>query len=227
MQVKSPNGESTIDTLLADTVALPWDDLERRPFERGDVLIREGDEWPGLDLLAAGRAVLVRGCHAHEQVLGVLHRGDALDVAPLVLAAERCWFTVRAVEPGYLYRLSAEQACCLAAQSPAFQRFIGRALAAQLGRLAQLVHDLAFKDVAERVSSWLYDEVAALEPVHNGEVVVPRDLSLRELASLLGTAREVVSRTLSRLARSGVIRLEPGRIVVTDRAQLEALAHRT
>lgn len=227
MQVQSPKGDSTSDALLADVVALPWAELERRPFARGEVLIREGDEWPGLDLVAAGRAVLVRGCGEHEQVLGVLHRGDALDVAPLVLAAERCWFTVRAVEPGYLYRLGAERARRLAAESPVFQRFVGRALAAQLGRLAQLVHDLAFKDVLERVSSWLYDEAMAAGQPRGGEIVVPRDLSLRELASLLGTAREVVSRTLSRLARSGVIRLEPGRIVVTDRAQLEALAHRT
>lgn len=227
MHSAPPRDALVIEALLGPELRAVREHLERRVFERGAILVREGEVWPGMDIIAAGRVALIRCTARREQVLGILRTGSVLDIAPLALCDERCWFTARAVEAGVLYRLDAQRARELIATQPAFQRFAGRAMAAQLARLARLVHDLAFKDVLERLATWLADEAAATPPTASGEIVVARDLSLRELASLLGTGREVVSRSLRRLVRSGIIRLEPGRIVIIDRQQLEALARRT
>jgi CRP/FNR family transcriptional regulator len=54
----------------------------------------------------------------------------------------------------------------------------------------------------------------------SGEVVTTH----QQLAAELGTAREVVSRFLKEFEHRGLVRLARGRIMIADRAGLEALA---
>ncbi|MBI1894261.1 MAG: winged helix-turn-helix domain-containing protein, partial [Candidatus Rokubacteria bacterium] len=50
----------------------------------------------------------------------------------------------------------------------------------------------------------------------------------QELAAMVGTVREVATRTLRQLERQGAIRLEPGRrTIIRDRAALERLSGST
>jgi CRP/FNR family transcriptional regulator len=60
-----------------------------------------------------------------------------------------------------------------------------------------------------------------LELAHGGDQVAATQ---QQLASELGTAREVVSRVLSELQRRGWIATTRGHIIISDRAALEKLA---
>ena len=97
------------------------------------------------------------------------------------------------------------------------------ALARRLRRFAELVGDLAFRPVTERLARYL-DQTAAPRAPAKG-LVVRLELTQAQLAARLGTVRELVARALAQLERAGAIRRMGRRIVIRDRARLRTFAH--
>src|SRR5690606_28299141 len=91
-------------------------------------------------------------------------------------------------------------------------------LAADAVRLGNLAAELSLLNVTARVARLLLTREDCLVGASGG-------LSQQEMASLAGTARQVVGRILRRLEEEGIIDLERGRIQVLDPARLAALAH--
>ncbi|HVO34163.1 MAG TPA: Crp/Fnr family transcriptional regulator [Gemmatimonadales bacterium] len=93
-------------------------------------------------------------------------------------------------------------------------------LARRMRRFAELVSDLAFRPVPERLARF----IAALA----GTVAPGTDLDLEltqtQLAARLGTVRELVARAFSQLEECGIIRRSRARVVIRDPARLAALA---
>lgn len=207
---------------LADAFAGP-DDVQRVPFRRGELLVREGTPWECLDVLVEGRVLLCRTAGTQMQVLALLGPGDALEIAPLVTGEATARFSYLAVTNGVRLHFPDAVARHWLQERPPFQQLAFRLLARQMELLAQRVNDLAFKDVRARLASWLLTELAA-NGGSSGPAVLPRYLSVRELASLLGTQREVLSRAIARLAHEGVIRVEADQIAVLDLARLRRIA---
>ncbi len=102
------------------------------------------------------------------------------------------------------------------------QRFIG-CVSRRLSLYLNLVDDLTFKSVPERLASFL---------IRQANVDCKGDsmcrLTQSEVASLLGTKREVVSRALKRLSEQGIIELIPvgkaRHIRILDEERLMGLA---
>lgn len=101
----------------------------------------------------------------------------------------------------------------LVAQSAEFRGFVFESFGRRVADLFRVVEDIAFVRMDVRVSQ----KLLALAP-GTDELAITQ----AELADELGTAREVVSRTLSELHRRGWIDSARGRIVVRDRAALDA-----
>ncbi|KZE40330.1 Crp/Fnr family transcriptional regulator [Bhargavaea cecembensis] len=62
-------------------------------------------------------------------------------------------------------------------------------------------------------------------PAEGGGILIDLELTNQELANFCGMAREVANRMLSELKRNGKIRMENGRIVLTDIGFLRAEMH--
>lgn len=111
-----------------------------------------------------------------------------------------------------LPRLSFDQ---LVAEEPAFRSFVFAAYSRRLIDLLRVVDDVAFGRIDVRLAERLlslaqdYKEISATH---------------QKLASELGTAREVISRVLQDFAKRGLVHQTRGRIALTDRAGLVAIA---
>jgi CRP/FNR family transcriptional regulator, anaerobic regulatory protein len=103
----------------------------------------------------------------------------------------------------------------LIARSAEFRRFVFEAFSRRISGLFRLVEEVAFSRIDIRLAHKL------LELARGGDTVAATQ---QQLASELGTAREVVSRILSEFQRRGWVTLGRGAIAVTGRAGLEALA---
>ena len=79
------------------------------------------------------------------------------------------------------------------------------------------MEDLSFRHVTGRVAKML------LEYAGDGDGERPR-LTQQEMAAMIGTAREMVGRSLKSLEEEGAIRVERNRIIITDLAALRELA---
>lgn len=100
--------------------------------------------------------------------------------------------------------------------SSGFRRFVFAEYAGRISELIMLLENVTFGSIEKRLAAWLISHGSGDEDIH---------LSHRELASELGTAREVVSRQLKHFEHSGLLRLGRKSIVVTDRQALEKLVH--
>jgi CRP/FNR family transcriptional regulator, anaerobic regulatory protein len=103
----------------------------------------------------------------------------------------------------------------LIARSPEFRRFVFTAFSKRVTDLFHVIEEVAFSRMDIRLAHKL------LELSQGGGQVATTQ---QQLASELGTAREVVSRTLSELQRRGWISSARGNITIADRAALERLA---
>ena len=103
----------------------------------------------------------------------------------------------------------------LIARSPEFRRFVFTAFSRRVTDLFHVIEDVAFSRLDIRLAHKL------LELSHGGDQVTATQ---QQLASELGSAREVVSRVLTELHRRGWVSATRGHITISNRAALEKLA---
>ena len=103
----------------------------------------------------------------------------------------------------------------LVARSPEFRTFVFRAYARRISDLFGLIDDIVFQRMDVRLAARL------LELADDGDTV---KATHQALAAELGTAREVVSRTLGEFQRRGWIAQARGEVRLLDRAGLGRLA---
>jgi CRP/FNR family transcriptional regulator, anaerobic regulatory protein len=103
----------------------------------------------------------------------------------------------------------------LAGRSQIFRSFIFRAYARRIADLFGLIDDIVFHRIDVRLAARL------LELESGGAVAATH----QALSVELGTAREVISRTLGEFQRRGWVELARGEIRITGRQGLKVLAH--
>ena len=103
----------------------------------------------------------------------------------------------------------------LVAEEEAFRKFVFAAYARRLIDLLRVVDDVAFGQMDMRLAERLLALAGEQEEV---------SATHQQLASELGTAREVVSRVLSDFQKRDMIAQSRGRIALTDKTALRRLA---
>jgi CRP/FNR family transcriptional regulator len=103
----------------------------------------------------------------------------------------------------------------LVARSPIFREFVFTAYSRRITDLFTLIDDIVFQRMDVRLAARLLELAGTVDAVHATHQV---------LASELGTAREVISRTLAEFHRRGWIEQSRGEVRLTGRAGLERLA---
>lgn len=103
----------------------------------------------------------------------------------------------------------------LIARSPEFRRFVFTAFSRRVTDLFHVIEEIAFSRMDIRLAHKL------LELSHGSDQV---STTQQQLASELGTAREVISRVLTELHRRGWLTATRGHITISNRAALEKLA---
>jgi CRP/FNR family transcriptional regulator len=112
------------------------------------------------------------------------------------------------------------QALCLAHPQVALK--VLRVVGSRLRRLVGIIEELSFTTVRHRLASYLL-RLAQKEGKRSTagvEFVLP--VSNQELASQIGTVRELVSRNLSRLQSEGMLKIDSRTVTVCDLKALES-----
>ena len=86
---------------------------------------------------------------------------------------------------------------------------------------SEIVEKLAFQPLTGRVARLLLEQFPA------SQAIVPRHLTLDEMASRVGTTREMVCRILYRFAEAGAIQINRTEFIFTDRAILDEFSRNT
>lgn len=184
--------------------------LVEEHWSKGRQLMGVADSVEKFRLVIEGRVKIVRSdSHGHEITLWLLGPGDGFDIVSLLDGkphAATAWAVdeVRTlVAPMALWRRWLQE-------SRPLQLAAHRYVAEKMREVSELAVDLALYDTATRLAHLL------LRHFESDAGNLLRDLPQRELASMIGSVRIVVSRVLAQMKRQGVIELHGGTIRAVD-----------
>jgi len=188
--------------------------VERR-YERGDIILLEGDPGGALHYVHTGLVkVFKTSPEGKEQVLRLITPGHTFNDVPALDGGPNP-ASAAAMEPSVVYMMRRIDLKKLILERPAVAEAVTRTLAGALRHMVALVEDLSFRHVTSRVAKILLDQEREAQ---KGQVV--HRLTQQEMAALVGSAREVVGRSLKELEASGAIDLRQGRVTVLDQGRL-------
>lgn len=185
-------------------------------FQRGEMLFFEGETCQGLFILQTGSIKLFKiAPNGREFILRVLDAGASFNEVPVfdggLNPVNAC-----ALEASQVWIVDKQTILDVLAERPVLYQSIIARLAQNLRMFVQMLEDLAFCQVTQRLARLLLQEIDHPEQLRN----IKQD----ELAARLGTVREVVSRSLRELERSGAIRMERRLIHIIDKERLRECA---
>ena len=199
--------ESEIQAMVQRTV-------ERR-FAPDEMLFWEGEPCAGMFLLIQGSAKIFKtSAGGREMML-------ALETAPTTVAELPLFdggpypASVRAVDPVvalFINKADFQQVC---RQFPDVALKVLAVVGRRLRQLVGVVEAMTFGSVTQRLARLLLD---ASQTADADEFDLP--LTHQELASRLGTVREVVSRNLARFRAEGLIRIQGHQVTILNRPGL-------
>lgn len=194
-----------------------------RIFPPRQMIFLEGEPGRGLWFLKDGRVRIYRmSVEGREQGLCVMRAGMCCG-CPLFYG-ETNPASAQALDTVTMYFVGAEAAMSLAERDPEIARALFGVFAKGEQILSALVVSLSCSHLTGRLARLLLEQ--SQEPRAPSRPPSPPSVALshQDLAGLLGTSREVVTRSLDRLARARAIQLGRRRIVILDPAKLRAMA---
>jgi len=203
------------DLSSAELDALAERALERR-FNPGDVLFHEGDPCHGFFLLGEGRVKIFKTAPSGREIMLAVESAPS-SVAEVPLFDGGAYpATVSAVDEVVAYLVSKQDFRKFCHQHPEVALKVLAVVGRRLRQLVGVVEAVTFGSVRQRLAHTLLEfgrqaggPSFALPETH------------QELASRLGTVREVVSRNLSRFQAEGLIRLGKKDVKILDLGGLE------
>jgi CRP/FNR family transcriptional regulator len=201
------------------------DAVQRRVYQPGDVLFREGDGGEAVHLLRAGTVKLSKvDLGGHEKTLALLRPPEFFgEMAPLSDSPRSA--TAVAVDEVQTLLLFGDDFHRLMSDHPKIGLNVNATLARRLRGMDDEAQVLSYQDAQGRVAYVLLQ-------LHKGGVFELEDggpplvrLTHQELANMAGTSRETVTRALKALEAEGVITTRPKEILLTDTQGLEEILH--
>ncbi len=210
--------EDLLQHLQRDEFADLYASLIRRTYSRGAFICQPTSESNRIFIIARGRARAYLGYEDKEFNLGILSKGD------IYTTHTRAY--VQALDETEILSTDALTFRRKMLGDPEVAKSMVGVLGSMLSASFQIIEGLAFKDVNSRLATLLAGEAEQHGiPDANGDTIIRIDLSVEQIAGLLGSTRQTVSTLLNDLSRQGLIRkLDRGRFLVCDRAGLEAIA---
>jgi CRP/FNR family transcriptional regulator len=197
-----------------------------RHLRRGEILFVAGDEAAGLFVIVQGALRAFReGVDGREQVIHVERAGATIAELP-VFDDNAYPSTVAAEEETTVLFLSKRDVKSLCLAHPEIALAALKLLAGRLRKCAELVEALSLREVDQRLARWLLAEARARGRRNGGDLEVALVLTNQQIASHIGSVREVVSRALARLQQNGLVTVQGRRVLIADEESLAVFAER-
>lgn len=190
---------------------------QRRPYAQGEIIVLEGQPCTTVHFIVKGEVKVNKvSLEGREQVMIRLGPGNAFCLVPAFDGGPNP-STVEASTEVTLYALRKQDFLQILRHHPEVALAVLKYLSVKLRHFTKLVEDLSLRTVEERLARLLLRLATEEDVVH-------RRRTQQEMAAELGTVREMIGRTLRRFEEEGIIRFDRHRIVIVDRAALEAKA---
>ena len=198
--------------------------LRKQRYKKHGIILHADDPGQALILLTSGLAkVTVEPADYRELIVGLLYPFDFFGEMALLDNLPRS-ATVTALEPSEALVLARDTFVDLLQRTPSMARHVAETLSRRIRKAMELVHSLAFLDAHARVARVVFN--ISLERGQTTAYGTSLDVRLtqQQLADLVGTTRETISRVLHDFQQAGYLRMTRGDITVLEPAILAGIA---
>jgi CRP/FNR family transcriptional regulator len=195
----------------------------RKRFGVGELLFSEGEPCNGLHMIARGKVRIFKtSVGGREQVLAVNVPGESVAELPVFDGGTypASAVAIEETEIAYISRRDFQAHCM---EHPEVALKVLAVVGARLRRLVGIIEELSFTTIRQRLIAALVRLAESEGTQTERGIAFQLPASHQELASQLGTVRELISRNLMRLQAEGLLDVDARQIVVTDMKGLRAL----
>ena len=189
-------------------------------YQAGALIFAESDVCAGLHVVLDGMVRIYRiNGEGRLHTLSLLRAPSTFNEVAAVDGAANP-FNAVAVTNARVMVISHEALRELLANERQLMSNLIQALAHLNREYIERLEDMTFRSIPSRLAKLFLHETTYADQIAE----TPSQLTQEEMASILGTTREVVGRTLRGLLNAGLLRKKGRNFVVVDRDGLEALA---
>lgn len=195
--------------------------VRNKQFERGELLFSEGAPCSGLFIVVSGKIRIFKLSPAgREMVLAIEGPGSSFAELP-VFDGGNYPASASAVEDTETLFISRRDFQNFCREHPNVALKVIAIVGSRLRRLVGIIEDLSFTTVRQRLISALLRLAQENGVATNNGVRIELGKTHQDLASELGTVREIISRNLSRLQAEGFLETDGRAILIKDVAALK------
>ncbi len=191
-------------------------DAKRATVARGELIYTPLDPADCVYVVKSGRVKIVRtNASGSESIVGIRNPGDVFGELTWMIPNARRVTSAIALDPGEVCRLDAGVFERRLQSDSVLAASFARGIAQRLSAVERELTELAGKSVPGR----LVDVLGRLASEHgeiadDGTVRIALSLTHKDLADLIGTSRETLTKELSVLADVGLLRVQQRTIVL-------------
>ena len=179
--------------------------IERR-YPRNTTIVEEGLPGDYMYILRDGRVKVTKLSEdGREKILDFLETGSFVGEMALLERGPRS-ASVKTLSPVKVLALSRTDFIALLRRSPDLALAVIQELSRRLRSVNEQASSLSFQRVKERTMGLL--ERLAKDPTEDGERLITPSLTHQQIADMVGTSRETVTRVVKDLKESGWLRQE-------------------
>lgn len=204
--------------IAPDLVRRLDDAAHRHMYQAGAMIFTEGAACAGLHVVAAGLVRIYRiSPEGRVHTLSLLSPLTTFNEVAAV-DGQRNPYSATAVTQTHVFSIGHEAFMQLLTRNPDLLHHFVQALAQVNREYIERLEDMTFRSIPSRLAKlYLHESTYAISDL-------PSKLTQEDLASILGTTREVVGRALRGLLNAGLLHKRGREVYIADRAGLAHLA---
>ena len=194
--------------------------VSEKKYKRGQLIFSDGDEGTGFYLVIKGRVKIYKlSPDGKEQIMHIFGPGQPFAEVP-VFEGSRYPANAETMDSCELYFFPKKGFVSLIQENPSLAMNMLASLSQRLKQFSHLIETLSLKEVPGRLASYLL----YLSDKNGSIDEFKLDIAKSQLASLLGTIPETLSRIFAKMGGKEIVRINGPQINILDRTGLEDLA---
>lgn len=193
-------------------------------YSKKNIVFHEGDYGDALYIIKNGRIKISKvAIDGREKTLTILKAGDFFGEMAIFDNMPRSATSEAMDNDVKLLSISKSDFEKVIFENPSIAIAIMKDLTRRIRQINEQVQDLAFKDVHGRVASTIYNLLKTEREAskdENKEKIRSLRMTHQDLANMVGSSRETVTRALNRLQDEGIISISHQQISINDMDKL-------
>lgn len=196
--------------------------ITRKHYDKGEIIIREGEKLEKLVLISKGQAKAYRyTTDGKEQILYIFNEGEFFGEKNL-FKNSNITYNVETLEETHLCMIDKANFQVLLKEYPSIGLKIMEELCNRIEKLENVIENIGTKRVEARVSSVLLEFGEKYGKKHSKGIVFDLPLSREGIANYIGLTRETVSRKMNHLQEEGIIEMIGNKkVIILNKMALE------